>query len=1033
MKIISKPDATTFGSSGRTARRVNCGIGSATRFTVLALLASAALPQLVSAQTVTWNGPSGNFAIGANWDTTVAPTTGDTAVVGAGAGTVTVNSSNSVTQLNINGGTVEIVAPSGALTASTGTRVNGGILDIHNGASLSGGYLVLDSGSVTNNGAVSTTVDVNYGSTFTQDTLGTISGVINVYDGTFNNNGTITTIEIHSSGTLNNNTGSTATTVTNNGTLSNSGTITTLNQQSGTFTNNSGGTLSGTLTVTGGTANNAGTLGAVVNQSGSTFNNTGTAGALTNNGTATNTGTLSSVSQVAGSFANNAGGNVTGTVTLSGGSMTNAGTAGTVDVQSGNSFTNTGTVTTVQNRANSTFVNNGTATTVNNYGTGTNGSGGTITTLNQISGTFTNASGSTVSGTTTISGGTLTNAGTLGAVTNQSGSTFTNNGTAGAVTNAGTATNSGTVASLTQSAGTFTNNSGATITGSATVSGGTLTNAGTVGAVTVQSGATFTNSGTAGALTNAGTATNTGTIASLNNTGGTFTNSGNGSITGTVTVDGSTLINNGSSLGNIQVLNGGFLKGAGNFGTITISSGATIAPGNSIGTSRISGNLVFQNGSFYEVEIDPTGASDLITVTGSVTINGGTVTVLAASGNYQRSNEYQIITSGTGVTGTFSTVTSNLAFLDPTVVYRGNNVYLRMERNDIRFQSIGLTPNQRSIGLALDNGWAPAGVISAATGLSVAGARTAFDDLSGDIYPSLSSVMLDESQGLRNTLTNRMAGVSDSPFWLEGYGAWNRHFSNGNASAVTTGTGGVLAGADAEIAEGWRLGAAGGYGFTRASATAASADADINTYSAAFYLEGTLGPLSLRSGAAYSFHDVDVDRTIVFGGLSQQPSGDFDAATRQVFAELAYGIDAGDVKLEPFANLAFVDYRSDAVRETGGSTALNVSGIYDHAFYSLLGVRVASDTTIDGMPVKLGGLFGWQHAYDADAEVARMNFTGQRGFDIGGVPVIEDRAVAELKATVQFTPAASLELSWQGTFAEKAFGHRAGIRLGVSF
>ncbi len=189
--------------------------------------------------------------------------------------------------------------------------------------------------------------------------------------------------------------------------------------------------------------------------------------------------------------------------------------------------------------------------------------------------------------------------------------------------------------------------------------------------------------------------------------------------------------------------------------------------------------MVFQNGSFYEVEIDPTGASDLITVTGSVTINGGTVTVLAASGNYQRSNEYQIITSGTGVTGTFSTVTSNLAFLDPTVVYRGNNVYLRMERNDIRFQSIGLTPNQRSIGLALDNGWAPAGVISAATGLSVAGARTAFDDLSGDIYPSLSSVMLDESQGLRNTLTNRMAGVSDSPFWLEGYGAWNRHFSNG--------------------------------------------------------------------------------------------------------------------------------------------------------------------------------------------------------------------------------------------------------------
>ncbi|MNL57726.1 hypothetical protein D3C87_1813110 [compost metagenome] len=96
-------------------------------------------------------------------------------------------------------------------------------------------------------------------------------------------------------------------------------------------------------------------------------------------------------------------------------------------------------------------------------------------------------------------------------------------------------------------------------------------------------------------------------------------------------------------------------------------------------------------------------------------------------------------------------------------------------------------------------------------------------------------------------------------------------------------------------------------------------------------------------------------------------------------------------------------------------------------------MRVAGETTFGGMPVEFGGMLGWRHAHDAGGQISRMNFAGQPGFDIGGVPVVEDQAIAELSASFKIAPSAALELSWQGSFADKAFGQRAAIRLGVSF
>jgi uncharacterized protein with beta-barrel porin domain len=94
--------------------------------------------------------------------------------------------------------------------------------------------------------------------------------------------------------------------------------------------------------------------------------------------------------------------------------------------------------------------------------------------------------------------------------------------------------------------------------------------------------------------------------------------------------------------------------------------------------------------------------SDKINATGTATLTGGAVQVLAQSGTYARQTQYTILTASAGVTGKFTGVTSNLAFLTALLSYDPKDVFLTLVRNDVTFASVAQTPNQRAVALALD-------------------------------------------------------------------------------------------------------------------------------------------------------------------------------------------------------------------------------------------------------------------------------------------------------------------------------------------
>jgi autotransporter-associated beta strand protein len=160
---------------------------------------------------------------------------------------------------------------------------------------------------------------------------------------------------------------------------------------------------------------------------------------------------------------------------------------------------------------------------------------------------------------------------------------------------------------------------------------------------------------------------------------GTLVLSGTDTYSGPTTVTAGTLTVNGSIANSAVTVNSGAaLSGAGTVGGLTIASGGTFAPGNSPGTMTVAGNLAFQSGALYVVQINSSTASST-NATGSAML-AGTVQASFASGSYA-TRTYTILSAAGGLGGTtFNTLTtSNLpAGFTASLSYTATNAILNL-------------------------------------------------------------------------------------------------------------------------------------------------------------------------------------------------------------------------------------------------------------------------------------------------------------------------------------------------------------------
>ncbi|MGP2829854.1 autotransporter outer membrane beta-barrel domain-containing protein [Serratia marcescens] len=570
-------------------------------------------------------------------------------------------------------------------------------------------------------------------------------------------------------------------------------------------------------------------------------------------------------------------------------------------------------------------------------------------------------------------------------------------------------------------------------------------------------------------------------------------------------------VNNGqgySSAASIKA--GGTLGGNGTLGQTEIQSGGHISPGDgNIGTLTLKRYLNFIGESFYDVDIAGDGRSDQLLVAGKTTISDQAkvqVTALDPQTSYKTGQSYRILTSDGGIEGQFAAAVSKSAFLDVALNHSANAVDLTIAQKDTGGENPGgenpggenpggenpggenpggenpggenpggenpggENPGSGKPGIfqtvaESGNQWNTAGALSTLTQsgpslalynslllLSAPEAREAFNQLSGEVYPSMQSNLIAGSTQLFNVLNQRMlrlfandslpvpplamslvqpAQAQNSGVWGQTFSSWGRNSGNGNVGKLDGNTTGFLLGADRKLADhNVRIGGYFGYSRGDYDVDSRRSKADTDNYHLGLYAAGQQDAFSLRGALGYTWHKIEGKRNVDFSGFSDRLKSDYDANSLLAFTEAGYRFGQPEMNVEPFINLSYIRLHTDSFQESGGAAALSVRNETMNTFYSTLGVRGVTELPKN---VSLYGSLGWQHAYGDKNTSSRMAFAGSDAFVTQGQAVDDNVMVGDIGVSVKLSRAATLDVGYQGQFGADTRVNSVNANLRWSF
>ncbi|HYD06237.1 MAG TPA: autotransporter outer membrane beta-barrel domain-containing protein, partial [Reyranella sp.] len=507
-----------------------------------------------------------------------------------------------------------------------------------------------------------------------------------------------------------------------------------------------------------------------------------------------------------------------------------------------------------------------------------------------------------------------------------------------------------------------------------------------------------------------------------------------------------------------------------------VTAAGNVAPGNSIGTFNVTGGYTQSAGSTYTVEVNAAGQSDRINVTGAATINGGTVAVQAAAGTYQRNTSYTILSATGGVTGAYAAVTSNFAFLTPSLSYGANDVTLLLFSTATSFQNGGQTPNQRAVGAALDLASPTAtgdfaNVLTAMYTLDTTQGPQVLDALGGQNYSGFSSLMVQGSLLFMNSFqiqagSGQTSGASSGlpngstyqalktdnclptanacdveplwGVWGGGTGAFGTVAGDGNGKGLTYNLGGFVAGLDRKFAPSFRAGVAAGFNAASLYTNGMPGTGTSNTVQVALYGEYLQGPFYVDALAGYGHSDNRMTRPIVIPGLPYRAAQGYTTANT-FFGQLEAGYKLTVAPsfggfVTPFARLQGVTSTQNGFTESGAdSLNLTVAAQTTNSLRTVLGAQLGA--AIDAPwreKLNLTMRLGWSHEFADTSRPVNASFAGVPaiGFTTVGAQAPRDGVVLGLGANTAIAERTNVYLRYDGDLAGGNTNHvlSAGVR-----
>jgi uncharacterized protein with beta-barrel porin domain len=511
----------------------------------------------------------------------------------------------------------------------------------------------------------------------------------------------------------------------------------------------------------------------------------------------------------------------------------------------------------------------------------------------------------------------------------------------------------------------------------------------------------------------------------------------------------------------------GALSGAGTVtGANSLISG-TFTPGNGTPGSSMAivGNLAFQSGAMYIVQVNPITAS-FAAVTGTANLTGATVGVNFANGTYV-AKQYTILTATGGVIGTFAGLTNTTlpAGFTSTLSYDGNDAFLNLAPS---LPTANLNTNQQNVANTLINFFnvnggipavfgtlTPAGLSQVSGETATGTQQTTFDAMTqfmglitdpflsgrndGIGTPGGATPFADEAQAYagKRKPSDALAAIYTKaqpplPFvqrwsvWAAGFGG--SQTTDGNATlgsnSVTSRIYGTAAGADYLLAPHTLVGfalAGGGTNFSVANSGTGRSD----LFQAGAYFRHSAGPAYITAALAYGWQDVTTNRTVTAGGFDQLQAR-FNANAYSGRIEGGYRFVApwiGGVGITPYAAGQFTTFDLPAYAEqalVGTNTFALAYGSRDITdTRSELGIRTDKSFALTNAVLTLRGRAAWAHDFDPNRGIgATFQTLPGASFVVNGAAQATDSALVTASAEIKWLNGWSAAATFEGEFSD---------------
>jgi autotransporter-associated beta strand protein len=558
----------------------------------------------------------------------------------------------------------------------------------------------------------------------------------------------------------------------------------------------------------------------------------------------------------------------------------------------------------------------------------------------------------------------------------------------------------------------------------------------------------------------------------------TLTLTGNNTYTGPTTVNAGALIVDGSiaSSSLTSVSSGATLGGSGTVGPTIINAGGTFAPGSAgaPGAMTVAGNLAFQSGALYVVQVNPTTASST-NVSGTASLAGTVQAAFAAGSSVSRT--YTILSAAGGRSGTFGSLTTTglPAGFTASLSYTDNDAILDLTAVLGGGPNGGLNQNQQNVANALNaffnnGGTLPPNFLSV-FGLTGSALTNALALLSGEaatgaqqgafkLMDQFLALMLDpfvdgragiagaggpalgfapERETLPEDIVLAYAKMTRSPvykappvafeprwsIWGGGYGGYNR--TDGDPVVVgshdlSVRTAGFAAGMDYRLAPGTVAGFALAGGGTRWDLAQGLGGGRSDAFQAGVYGATRSGPAYLAASFAFANQWMSTDRAAPFGN---RLTADFDAQSfgGRVEGGYRFGTPIGGVT--PYAAVQAQSFRTRGYSEvdvTGGGFGLAYSSRTGSDTRSELGARFDHVAAFDRNAVLiLRARLAWAHDWVSDPTLAPVfQALPGAGFIVNGALPAKDSALASAGAELRLANGVTLLAKFDGEFASHA-------------